>query len=57
MKQPKRCYQCHGRFGLMRRTYHLHQFCSAHCLRSYKLYLNVELARRRWLGWLYRPIS
>jgi len=32
----KRCYQCHGRFGLIRRKFALKQFCSNQCVDKYK---------------------
>jgi hypothetical protein len=34
--EKKRCYQCDGRFGLIRNRFALKQFCSKHCLNEYK---------------------
>ena len=39
----KRCYQCNGRFGLIRHRFALKQFCSKNCVIKYRA--NVE--RRR----------
>jgi hypothetical protein len=32
----KRCYQCNGGFGLIRRKYALKHFCSTRCLEKFK---------------------
>jgi hypothetical protein len=32
----KRCYQCDGAFGLIRRRFALKQFCSIQCLNKYR---------------------
>jgi hypothetical protein len=29
---PNRCYQCHGRFGLIRHRYALRHFCTKECV-------------------------
>jgi hypothetical protein len=38
----KRCYQCDGRFGLIRYRLALNQFCSRRCLNKYKADLSVQ---------------
>lgn len=51
----KRCYQCGGRFGLVR--YHVLRrvFCSRRCMERYKELLEAEVLRRKTLsGWLRR---
>jgi hypothetical protein len=32
----KRCFQCNGRFGLIRYRYGLKHFCSKRCVNTYK---------------------
>ena len=32
----KRCFQCNGRFGLIRYSHALKQFCSKRCVNKYK---------------------
>jgi len=49
----KRCHQCHGRFGLIRRTFALKQFCSKACVAEYKACRDREVSRfREWANFL-----
>ena len=38
----KRCYQCDGRFGLIRHRFALKQFCSRRCLLEYRAHNDRE---------------
>lgn len=40
----KRCYQCNGRFGLIRHKLGFNHFCSRACLNNYK----TETERKIW---------
>src|ERR1700692_3873991 len=44
----KRCYQCNGRFGLIRRRFAMKQFCSTRCVDEYK---TTERTIRRIKVW------
>jgi hypothetical protein len=53
----KQCAQCETtRFGLIRYSRGMKQFCSTKCLTRYEAELNDKLgaARRRWLTFLAR---
>jgi hypothetical protein len=47
----RRCYQCNGRFGLIRRRLALKQFCSKRCLNEYKT--NTEVKRSSIKEWAH----
>lgn len=49
----QRCYQCNGRFGLIRRRFGMKQFCSMRCVQIYKI--NAERARIKvWMDFVAR---
>ncbi len=51
----KRCYQCNGRFGLIRRRFALKQFCSNECLNKYKANSERKTSRiKEWTNFLAR---
>jgi hypothetical protein len=47
----KRCHTCEMKFGLIRHSYRLKQFCRKKCLQKYKDGIERDLCRRR--GWFY----
>jgi hypothetical protein len=50
---PNRCYQCHGRFGLIRHRYALKQFCTKECLERFRHEGDREAHRlKRWVEFL-----
>jgi hypothetical protein len=50
-----RCYQCDGRFGLIRHRFALKQFCSKECLGTYKTDSQRTVARlKEWIDFLAR---
>jgi hypothetical protein len=46
----QRCYQCNGRFGLIRRRFGMKQFCSTRCVQVYKI--NTERTIHRIKAWM-----
>jgi hypothetical protein len=51
----KHCYQCNGRFGLIRRRFALKQFCSKECVDKYRADSDGKASRlKRWTDFL-RP--
>ena len=50
----KRCHHCGGKFGLVRRSYALKQFCSSKCVDRHlkELEGKVIAARKLWLAYL-----
>jgi hypothetical protein len=52
---PNRCYQCHGRFGLIRHRYALRQFCTKQCLERFRNNSDREAHHlRKWAEFLTR---
>jgi hypothetical protein len=52
---PNRCYQCHGRFGLVRHRYALRQFCTKQCLERFRNDSGREAHRlKKWAEFLTR---
>jgi hypothetical protein len=52
-----RCYQCNGRFGLVRRQLGLKQFCSTRCLNQYKADIQrAETRIKEWTHYLSRKL-
>jgi hypothetical protein len=50
---PNRCYQCQGRFGLIRHRYALKQFCTKECLEQFRNQGDHEAHRlKRWVEFL-----
>jgi hypothetical protein len=53
--RPNRCYQCNGRFGLIRHKSALKQFCSKACLAEYRASSEREVSRlKAWTTFLTR---
>jgi len=53
-----RCYQCNGRFGLIRYKSGSKQFCSKACLAEYRGNSERELYRlKAWANFLNRQVS
>jgi len=51
--RTKRCYQCKGHFGLIRRTFAQKQFCSNRCLENYQADTRREISRmKEWKNFL-----
>jgi hypothetical protein len=51
----QRCYQCNGRFGLIRRRFALKQFCSKRCLDEYQSGTEHKVSRiKEWTDFLAR---
>jgi hypothetical protein len=51
----KRCYQCGGKFGLVRYRVLRQCFCSRRCMERYKKLLEAEVLRRKTLfSWMRR---
>jgi hypothetical protein len=51
----KRCYQCNGRFGLIRHTFALKQFCSKQCVDKYKTGTERKISRvKEWVDYFSR---
>jgi hypothetical protein len=49
----KRCYQCGGRFGLVRRRLGMKQFCSKKCLNQYNTQIERTTTRiQEWTNFL-----
>ena len=49
----KRCHQCNGHFGLVRRRSGLKQFCSKACLENYRHDAERKIARiKNWIEFL-----
>jgi hypothetical protein len=49
----KRCHQCNGRFGLIRRRFAFKQFCSKECVDKYKADSEHKTSRfKRWTDFL-----
>jgi len=50
----KRCHHCERKFGLVRRSYALKQFCSSKCVDQHlkELEDKVVAARKIWLAYL-----
>jgi len=49
----KRCHQCNGRFGLIRRRFAFKQFCSKECVEKYKADTDHKTSRfKRWTDFL-----
>jgi hypothetical protein len=49
--RTSRCYQCNGRFGLVRQRLGLKQFCSTRCLSQFKT--DIERATTRIKEWAH----
>lgn len=50
---PNRCYQCHGRFGLIRYRYALRRFCTKQCLERFRNDNDREAYRlKKWAEFL-----
>jgi hypothetical protein len=50
-----RCYQCNGRFGLVRHRFALKQFCSKHCVENYRANADRTISREKvWKEFLFR---
>jgi hypothetical protein len=43
----KCCFQCNGRFGLIRHTFGQKQFCSTQCLNRYKADIEQKISRSK----------
>ena len=55
--RTSRCYQCSGRFGLVRHRLGLKQFCSTRCLGQYKRDLERTTTRiKEWAYFLSRKL-
>jgi hypothetical protein len=55
--RTNRCYQCNGRFGLVRRRLGLKQFCSTRCLSQYKTDIERTTSRiKEWKDFLSRKL-
>jgi hypothetical protein len=53
----KRCYQCHGRFGLIRYRFAQKQFCSKQCVSKFKVSAEREASRLKgWIAFLARKL-
>ena len=53
----KRCYQCNGRFGLVRHRLGLKQFCSNRCINQYKAEVERTTTRiKEWAHFLSRKL-
>ena len=49
----KRCFQCNGRFGLIRYRHGLKHFCSKKCLNRYKSDTERKISRiKEWTDFL-----
>ena len=49
----KRCFQCNGRFGLIRYRYGLQHFCSQRCVNKYKSDTERKISRiKEWTVFL-----
>ena len=49
----KRCFQCNGRFGLIRYRHGLKHFCSKRCVNTYKSDTERKISRiKEWTGFL-----
>jgi hypothetical protein len=52
---PNRCYQCHGRFGLIRHRYALRHFCTKECVERFRNDSDREVHRfKKWAEFLTR---
>jgi hypothetical protein len=52
-RQYGRCYQCNGRFGLIRYRFALKQFCSNFCIERHKADTGEESSRiKKWMAFL-----
>jgi hypothetical protein len=52
---PNRCYQCHGRFGLIRHRYARRQFCTKDCVERFRIDSDREVHRlKKWAEFLTR---
>jgi hypothetical protein len=55
--RTNRCYQCNGRFGLVRHRLGLKQFCSTRCLSQYKTEVDRTTTRiKEWTHYLSRKL-
>jgi hypothetical protein len=55
--RTSRCYQCNGRFGLVRHRLGLMQFCSTRCLSQYKADIERTTSRvKDWVHFLTRKM-
>ena len=55
--RTNRCYQCNGRFGLIRCRLALKQFCSERCLNKYKTNMEIKMSRiKKWAEFLTRRL-
>jgi hypothetical protein len=55
--RTNRCYQCNGRFGLVRHRLGLRQFCSTRCLGQYRTDTERTATRlKEWADFLYRKL-
>ena len=53
----KRCYQCNGRFGLIRYRLAEKRFCSKHCLNTYRANVGRKLSSiKKWTDFLSRKV-
>jgi hypothetical protein len=53
----KRCYQCHGGFGLIRYRFAQKQFCSKQCVTKFKVSAEREASRLKgWIAFLARKL-
>jgi hypothetical protein len=53
----KRCYQCNGRFGLIRYRFAQRQFCSKQCVGKFKASAEREASRLKgWIAFLARKL-
>ena len=43
----KRCYHCHGPFGLIRHYYNRHQFCRPKCVAVYRAELQQMISEKK----------
>jgi hypothetical protein len=55
--RTRRCYQCNGRFGLVRHRLGFKQFCSTRCLGQYKTDVERTTTRiKEWTHFLSRDL-
>ena len=54
----RHCYQCNGRFGLIRRKLGFKHFCSRACLNNYKIETERKISHiKEWIDFLRRKDS
>lgn len=49
------CHHCGHKFGLISHWYGCRKYCSRTCRDAYQLWLEQEVKKKKYLGWLFRP--